>query len=313
MKSVSVVEVGIDVSKDFLDVCIDGGRPFRVPNTPEGCNALAERLPSGATVHLESSGGYERVPRRLLGAAGFQVRTHDPLKVRRMAQAKGQRGKTDALDARHLSGEGRSLTSQPEKSPEREALCDISRTIGELKATAAQLKTRAGLPALEDCARGALLRSADAIGLQVRILEKEYLGRVKASTLRQRHSLALTVPGVGPCLARVVSCELPESIEPFTDAQLTSYAGVAPIDDQSGKKKAPARIGRGNSRIKGALYMPALCCIRRQEWAKDLYARLRARGRVHQQAVVAVMRRLLLRILDVIRRGTPWVDKRPAT
>ena len=222
MNSVSA-EVGIDVSKDFLEVCIEGGRPFRAPNTPEGCAALAERLPSGAIVHLESSGGYERVPKRLLGAAGFQVRTHDPLRVRRMAQAKGRRGKTDALDARHLSEAGRSLTPRPEKSKEREELCDLSRTIGELKAAAAGMRLRAGVPALDEFAHRALLQAAAALDLQARALEREYVKRVEASNLRERYALALTVPGVGPCLARVASCELPESIEAFTAARQFNF------------------------------------------------------------------------------------------
>lgn len=305
MNSVSA-QVGIDVCKDHLDVSIDGCKPLRVANSVEGCGELVNRLPAGSVIHLESTGGYERIPRRLLAEAGFLVKVHDPFKVRRMAQARARRGKTDALDAKHLAQAGPDLLAQQEKSPDREKLCDLSRAIDQLKATAASMRVRAAMPGLDTFVKASFLEVATNLSAQVRSMEKEFVRRVKLSPLKAKYELALTVPGVGPCLARVAVCELPEDLCAFTVAQLTSYAGVAPIDDESGKSRKPARIRRGNARLKAALYMPALSCISLQPWAKDLYARLRARGRAHQQAAIAVMRRLLMRILQVLQRGSAW-------
>jgi transposase len=312
MESVSV-EVGIDVSRAFLDVSLGGAKPFRVPNTPESCLELAERLPSGSVVHLEASGGCERIPRRVLTDAGLTVRTLDPLRVRRMAQAKGKRGKTDSLDAMHLAVSGGSLEPQREKTRFREELCDLSRAIEDIKQDCACLKVKAGVPGLDGYTRDSLLEGARLLRRLAEEMHREHLRRIKGSEQEARHALAVSVPGVGPVLARVACCEIPESFEQFSDAQLTSYAGVAPVPDQSGDRKPRARVRRGNSRLKAALYMPAICCVRSQEWARSLYKRLRARGRAHQQAIVAVMRRLLIRILQVLRRGTPWVVKQMTT
>src|SRR5436190_23315393 len=96
-------QVGIDVSKDWLDVSIGGGSVFRVRNDSSGCLALVERLCLPCVVHLEASGGYERLASRILGASGIEVRVHDPLKVRRLFQAAGPNAKTDSLDARSLA------------------------------------------------------------------------------------------------------------------------------------------------------------------------------------------------------------------
>jgi len=307
--SIVASQVGIDVSLDWLDVSIDSGKAFRKPNTADGVRSLIQRLPAGSVIHLESSGGYERIPRSLLRKAGFEVRTHDPLKVKRQAQVEGRRGKTDALDARHLSNSGNLLKAQPEKSEARESLCDLSRTIQELKKAATQMTGRAARPGLATHAKNALKAAAAGLSLQAAKLEKEFVKMVKASPLADRYRLALSVQGVGPCLARVATSELPDRVHESTNAQLSSYAGIAPIDDNSGKKKAKARIRPGNAKLKAALYMPAMACVSRYEWAKDLYGRLRAKGRTHQQAIVAVMRRLLIRILDVVKRETPWVAK----
>jgi len=303
-------QVGIDVAQDWLDVSVDGGKAFRVSNDDAGIVSLMGRLSEGATVHLEASGGYERVARRRLVEAGFVVRTLDPLKVRRSAQSKGKNGKTDSLDARHLSEEGSSLQAHPPKSGFREELCDLSRTLDQLKSAASEMKLRANVPGLDPMAVETLIAASGLLRKEAAKLEREFVKRVKSSPLKERYLLAQSIPGVGPCLARVLVCELPEDLEAFTDAQLTSYGGVAPLDNSSGKRKGKAHIGRGNARIKGALYMPALNCVQRQEWARSLYARLKAKKHEHQQAVVAVMRRLLLRAVQVLRRGTPWQTDR---
>ena len=114
---------------------------------------------------------------------------------------------------------------------------------------------------------------------------------------------------MGPATARVLLCELPEDLPERTPAQICSYCALAPLDDSSGARRGPARLGQGNRRVKAALYMAAMCAVRTQRWAKELYARLRSKGRAHQQAICAVMRRLLLRAVAVLKRGSPWKDE----
>ena len=65
---------GIDVSKDHLDLATyPPGDPVRVPNTPDGCAALADRL-----VALEATGGYEAAAVAALHLAGVPVAVVNP-------------------------------------------------------------------------------------------------------------------------------------------------------------------------------------------------------------------------------------------
>jgi transposase len=299
-------EVGIDVSKEWLDVCIDGGKPFRVSNTAQDCALLSGRLPKGCVVHLESSGGYERTVSRALRAAQVEVRTHDPLRVRRISQASQGKAKTDLIDARNLSRTGAWLPKRAPKTLEREALADHSRAIDELKATAAEFLVRAKANELDSIAKSAYLEAASFLRLRAQELEQQFIRRVKASSLAQKYELALTVPSVGAAMARVCVSELPEDLSEFSSAQISSYAGLAPLDNSSGKRTGRSQLGRGNSKLKRACYMPAVSAVKSQPWAKSLYSRLRAKGRLHQQAIVAVMRRLLVRVVAVLKRGSPW-------
>lgn len=302
-------QVGIDTADLHLDISINGARAFRIANTQSGCEELATRLPAGSVVHIESSGGFERTVQRILRSHGFEVRVHDPLRVRRLAQARTSKAKTDAIDARLLANAGAFLPLKAEKSLEREALADLSRAITELKKAAAQFKARAGRRELEPEAKEAFLLAATSLNEQAKALEVKFVKRLKASSLKSRFELACSVPCIGPCTARVCACELPEDLQESTTAQISSYSSLAPMDNSSGKRAGRASLSRGNSRVKAALYMPAIASIRHQPWAKDLYSRLRAKGRSHQQAIVAVMRRLLIRIVAVLKRGSPWQDE----
>lgn len=54
------------------------------------------------------------------------------------------------------------------------------------------------------------------------------------------------------------------------------------------------------------LYLAALSAVRTNAMLSDFYQRLRQRGNAGKVALVAMMRKLLLRLNAVARRGTPW-------
>lgn len=310
MESVAAA-TGIDVSSEKLDVSVGGARPFTVPNTAQGCQELCARLPREGAVHLEASGGCERLVARTLRSAGFTVHVHDPLKARRLAQARGKKAKTDAVDAKELALGGGLLPRPQAKTKAREDLSDLSRTVSALQETIGEYKRRLRRPELDEDARKGLQEVVRLLQEQALALEKTFAERVRRSEEAERYRLALSVPGVGPKTARVLVCELPEDLPERTPAQICGFAGLAPLDDQSGKRTGRSRIGRGNRRLKAGLYMPAVCAVRSQPWARELYDRLRAKGRAHQQAMVAVMRRVLLRVVAVLKRKEPWQTEPP--
>lgn len=79
------------------------------------------------------------------------------------------------------------------------------------------------------------------------------------------------------------------------------------MDDASGKRNGPKHIKKGNVHLKAAMYMPAVWAIGNEPWAKALYTRLKAQGKTHDQAIIPVMRKLLIIVVAVIKRGSPFV------
>jgi transposase len=301
---------GIDVAKATLAISIEGRKAFAIGNEEGPIKEALKQLPPGCEVHLESSGAYERLVKRLLVENGFTVHTQNPLKTKRLAQAIGAKAKTDAVDAVALAENAHLIPAGLQKSGERQGLCDLSRSMDAIQKTITELKLRSQMPELDSDAKALYEEAIQALRAKLKEAEKRFEERVKSSSYRRYYELCLSVPGVGKVTARTIVCELPEDFIERTGAQIATYAGLAPIDESSGTKHG-AKLSRGNHRLKKAFYMPALWCIRHQDWAKELYARLRTKGKSHQTAAVAVMRRLLVRVVATLQRGSAWQAEPP--
>jgi transposase len=96
------IYVGIDVSKDRLDVALrPSGESFAVARTVAGIDDLIERLKTSrpTMVAIEATGGFETLVAGGLAGAGLPVVVVNPAQVRSFAQALGKRAKTDPIDA----------------------------------------------------------------------------------------------------------------------------------------------------------------------------------------------------------------------
>ena len=94
--------VGIDVSKDRLDVAVLGEeRVWQVDNTAEGITSLVGEMQGlvPELIVVEATGGYQRAVVEGLFRAGLAVAVVNPSRVRQFARACGLLAKTDKLDA----------------------------------------------------------------------------------------------------------------------------------------------------------------------------------------------------------------------
>src|ERR1700681_4008190 len=132
------VFVGIDVSKDHLDVhVLPEDRPWRVANDETGCAQLSERLSglSGpALIVMEATNVFWRLVATRLASAGLSAAVVNPRQVRDFAKATGQLAKTDAIDAHVLA-----LFAQRIEPPVRALPSEQCQVAAELLARRAQL------------------------------------------------------------------------------------------------------------------------------------------------------------------------------
>jgi transposase len=302
----SSIAVGIDVAKDFFLISINQAKAFEVKNKESDLLRFIAKLPKNAICHMEASGGYERKAVSLLRKAQIEVRVHNPLKVKRLAQGLGFSAKTDALDAVMLGKVGPMLSSTKPKSEERMKLTELSRTIDSLRDTCTKFKLEIQTLDPQSYAHRVLKKAIEENTTIIEEAKAGFLAMLKETAHYTDYKLLLSTPGIGPETARILICELPEDVKTSKSNSMASYAGLAPLDHSSGKSKGKARIFGGNTKIRTALYMPALVVIRTENWATETYAKHKASGKPHQLIMVAIMRKLLLRAVAVIKRGTKY-------
>lgn len=305
------VVAGIDVGKAQLDVSVAGGPVRRFANTTVGITALVRWLQAaGVTVAVcEPTGGYERqLVRRLRTALPSVVVAH-PNKVRAFARACGEEAKTDRLDAHVLSRYGTvmELTATPAPSAERALLQDVLQRRQQLIAQRVQEHNRLDKGFSSDTQRS-VTRHIRWLDKEIEQLDQQYQATLQqCQHLRQRAQLLASMRGIGDLTAAILTAFLPE-LGQLSGKALTALAGLAPWSRDSGQQRGYRAIRGGRGVVRRALYLAALSAIRHDNSLRRFYQGLRQRGKPGKVALVAVMRKMLLQLNAIVRRGTPWQD-----
>ena len=130
----------------------------------------------------------------------------------------------------------------------------------------------------------------------------------RSAELRSQQQLLCSIPGVGAWTAARVLAEIAEIRRAVSARQLAAYAGLTPRERTSGSSvHHPPRLAKtGNSRLRRALYLPAIVAMRHNPAVRALAERLRARGKRPMVIVGAAMRKLLHLIYGVLKSGKPF-------
>jgi transposase len=305
------IPVGIDVSKDTLDVFIarsTGRKRLKVRNDEEGIGTIVRELQGGPyRLTLEATGRYEALARHRLEEAGFEVIVQHPRLARHLAIGLGVEAKTDPIDAENLALTATVCKRTMPRSEFQESLGDISRTISMMTQERSGHKKRLDVPGFNPTVAQSLRAIIADLDEQIRVLKKLFDAEVRGSALYDRYKLIMSVPSVGAATSRVFTSELPEDLSGFTPAQICSHAGLTPLDKSSGASMGHASLkAHGNMFLKAATYMPAITMLRLDAKAKRIYSSRCARGLNHQQAIVPVMHMVADRIAAVAIRGSAW-------
>ncbi len=120
-----------------------------------------------------------------------------------------------------------------------------------------------------------------------------------------------SMPGFGDRTGPRVLAEIGDPHRFETGARLASYAGLAPVDRQSGRTHATRRAKGGNHRLKNAMYMAAFVAAQHDPDAKAHYEKKLAEGKRHTAAVICVARKRCNIILAMLKTQTPYREPHP--
>jgi len=302
--------VGIDVSKDRLDVAVrPGGVTFVVERNAAGLEQLVARL-RDLTPHLvavEATGGFETVVAAALAGAELPVVVVNPAQVRAFAQALGKRAKTDPIDAAVIAHFVEATGAKPRPLPDETTrmLADLvarRRQIVEMMAAEGQRERRLNDKRL----KRSIARLRKAMEKELAELDGDLHDHVRGSPVwAEKEDLLASVPGIGRVIARTLVAELPE-LGQLDRKQIAALAGLAPFTRQSGRWRGRSFIGGGRASVRTALFMGAMVARRHNPVLKAFFERLVAAGKPKIVAMIAVARKLLVILNAILRDKRPW-------
>ncbi len=286
--------VGIDVSKQKLDVCVmPGGQLHAFDNDAAGhakLVALGQSLGDVLLV-LESTGGYERPALFALQDAGLAVALVNPRQVRDFAKGIGQLAKTDALDAAILAEFARLVAPRPtaktsKKQRELEALVTRRRQILEVRVAE---KNRSQQTA-DKFIQKTLERMLKTIDREIKAIEDRIAKLLENDEeWKAKLELLMSTPGVGPTVAATLVAELPE-LGKLNRQEIASLVGVAPFAKDSGNMRGRRSTWGGRRKVRSVLYMAALSARNCNPVIKAFAQRLAIAGKSFKAIQVACIR-----------------------
>ena len=304
------VVVGIDVSKDKLDVCLlPAGELFVVSRNASGLSELVERLkglPVGV-VALEATGGFETVVAASLASAGLPVAVINPAQIRHFAQALGKRAKTDPIDAFVIARFAEA--TKPEVRPlDDEATQLLSALITRRRQIIDMIvaETHRERSVADKTLKRSIAQLKMALERALSDIDTKIDEQIRSSPLwKAKEDLLSSVPGVGPITARTLIADLPE-LGRLSPKQIAALAGLAPYTRQSGKWRGKAFTGGGRSTVRRVLFLAAMAACRYNPVLNTFRKRLLDAGKPPKVAIIAMARKLLTILNAMIRENQPW-------
>ena len=249
-----------------------------------------------AKAHLDVSGAVQcrRFSNEQSGHAAITL--VQALRVRQYARAAGILAKTDRIDARVLAAFGATLRPKPTRPLLRELESQRRHLSQVLRAEENRL-AQLWCSELRSLGRSLI----NKIQKQIRAIEECISSLIaQEQTLCAKAQKLTAVTGVGARTAALVLAQMTE-LGQLNRRQVAALAGLAPLNHDSGSLRGRRAIFGGRPALRSGLYMAALAAARYNPILSRFYQPLRAKGKLHQLALTAVIRKLLLALNHTLK------------
>ncbi len=295
--SAQKIHVGVDVSKASLDISYLQTYT-QTPNTSKGIQKLIHQLKSlPSPVHLvvEATGGYEQDLIEACWKADLLVSRVDPRKVRHFAQSEGVLAKTDKIDSKIIRDFAQNKNLFPCISPDPhvqklQVLVKRRAQIQEMiKSENNQLEH-----VRDSMVKTSHHKTITFLGKQLESIDEQIKQTIQShDPLKAKFKRLNLIQGIGTVLSSTLLALIPE-LGFISKTQAAALVGVAPYNQDSGRKKGQRRIQAGRFLLRSCLYMGALVASRHNPVLSQTYQHLIARGKKPKVALVALMRKLIV-------------------
>jgi transposase len=311
MATLSQIDVGVDISKQHLDVYLyQTGKEVHIPNSTEGLARLVKILAQYQVGQIvcEATGGYESLMCKTLRALNYKVWRVQPRRIKAFIASEGIKAKTDKIDAKMIAlfaSQKECAYDEHSRSENNEKLKNLVALKSSIIRSAAEIKTQLQQVSDADC--------TEFLNKNLQFYEKQitklntHIEQIISDDqdMSNKVKIMTSIPGIGDGTASTMLALLPE-LGTVNNKVAAALVGVAPYTRQSGNFKGQAKISGGRAPVRSMLYMAALTAIKYNPKLMEFYQRLIASGKVFKVAIVAVMRKLVIYLNTLVKKGELW-------
>lgn len=263
---------------------------------------------------MEATGVYYENLAYFLCTNNYNVSVVLPAKIRNYAKSLKTKSKTDPIDAASITSFGLERKLSPWKPPGSniKLIKELCREYHSTKIIITEIKNQLHAKRHSHQPNKGTIKRKKQI---IRILEKqtkEIENQIKTAIKQDKElavkiDRAVKIKGLGFISVVTVVAET-NGFELITNQkQLTSYAGLDVVYNDSGIKKGKTSISKkGNKFLRKVVFMPALSACRHNQKMKELYLRLLSKGKNKKLALIAIARKLLLLIYALWKNNSDY-------
>jgi transposase len=319
--------VGIDVSKDTLDVFIYGfEKYFIVENNPKGFVELLETINKITKCKneeiifcFENTGKYSKLLSVFFHSELIPFVMEPALKIKKSLGI--TRGKNDKVDSKRISNyayekrENITATVLPgEKIDKMKSLLSLREKLVKHRTA-----YKNGLTDLHDCykegendlIKDVQTRLLNSLDEEIDKVEKEIHDLVNDDVeLSKNFKLILSVKGVGKIIGYYLIAYTANFTKFLNARSFACYAGIAPFGYSSGTVIGKSKVHPlGNKDLKKLFNLAASSVIQRKGEFKQYFERRVNEMKKSKMSTLNIIRnKIVSRVFAVIKRGTPYVD-----
>ena len=309
--------VGIDVSKDDFVVA------YRIENqtintkayenNKKGIKTFLKTINDGCWCIMEATGVYHLSLAMAISKKDINVSVVNPLQIKRFAQTKLSRTKTDKADAILIAEYGYRMKPKLYTVPEEfvQELKQLRSLVRMLKRNnrallnqmhVLQRRDNTSKSALKICKSAIKFNNKEIIKIEA---EMELIVKIHCKEI---YNQLCSIPGI----SKITATELIVVSNAFknfnTAKEFACFIGISPCINESGSSvrgyRGISRIGDAHTR--STLYMCSMMAKVCNKGCKETFDRLVDRGKPKKLALIAVMNKLIKQAFAIVKSGNMY-------
>ena len=317
---------GIDVSNSTLDFIVlsssdntrlsakaisNKSKEFtQIPNTLDAIASKFSQSEFDQTLFVfEATGTYSAKLLHQLSHLNRPISVVSPYQSKSYMASKGITNKNDKNAAFCLAAMGKNEELRLYKAPsmemqQRKQIFSTYRAMQKQEQMLNnQIHALEQYPQVNQIALASLQQIQEQVSLQLQTLEEQLYNFSEDANYQEKMEHGSSVIGIGKKTAEAILLAT-NGLEDFeTVASVAKCLGIIPSSHRSGTSiNHKGGITKfGNSAVRGLLYMCTRSAIQHNKACQDLYKRMRANGKPHKVAAVAVMHKLVKQFFACVK------------